>query len=96
MLREKTMNKKFFSHIEIPLQRVHIELTNVCDFNCVFCPKSRMKRPYGFMETGLAKRVITEIGVHEVCEKVTFHLMGEPTSIGGKEKGMPEDAEEAV
>lgn len=72
------MNKKF-GHIEIPLKRVHIELTNVCDFNCVFCPKSEMKRPYGYMETDLAKRIITEIKENNISEKITFHVMGEPT-----------------
>lgn len=71
--------KKHFGHIEIPLQRVHIELTNICDFNCVFCPKSVMKRPVGYMDTELAKRIITEIGSNGVSEKITFHVMGEPT-----------------
>lgn len=73
------MNKKYFGHIEIPLKRVHIELTNICDFNCVFCPKSQMKRPYGYMDTGLAKNIITELGENNICEKITFHVMGEPT-----------------
>lgn len=66
-------------HIEIPLQRVHIELTNVCDFNCLFCPKAEMKRPYGYMDTGLAKRLVSEIGEKGIAEKITFHVMGEPT-----------------
>lgn len=73
------MEKRRFGHIEVPLQRVHIELTNVCDFNCAFCPKSEMKRPYGYMETDLAKRIISEIGDNGIAEKITFHVMGEPT-----------------
>lgn len=73
------MEKRRFGHIEVPLQRVHIELTNVCDFNCTFCPKSEMKRPYGYMETSLAKRIISEIGDNGIAEKITFHVMGEPT-----------------
>jgi len=75
----KQVQKKYFGHVEIPLKRVHLELTNVCEFNCVFCPKSEMKRPFGFMDTALAKRIITEIGAGGICEKVTFHVMGEPT-----------------
>ena len=71
--------KRRYGHIKVPLQRVHIELTNVCDLNCVFCPKSTMKRPHGFMETALAKRIISELGGGGVCRKVTFHVMGEPT-----------------
>lgn len=73
------MNKRSFGHIEIPLKRVHIELTNICDFNCVFCPKSEMKRPFGYMDTGLAKRIIDEIAGNGIAEKITFHIMGEPT-----------------
>lgn len=76
---QKILNMKSYGHIKIPLRRVHIELTNVCGFNCVFCPKSVMKRPYGFMDTNLAKRIISEIGRNNLCEKITFHVMGEPT-----------------
>jgi MoaA/NifB/PqqE/SkfB family radical SAM enzyme len=73
------MKIKYYGHVEVPLQRVHIELTNVCNFNCAFCPKTEMKRPYGFMETDLAKRIISEIGSEGICEKIAFHVMGEPT-----------------
>ena len=73
------MKKRTFGHLEIPLKRVHLELTNVCEFNCVFCPKSQMTRPSGFMETGLAKKVISTLGEEGICEKVTLHVMGEPT-----------------
>lgn len=73
------LKKVRFGHIEIPLKRVHIELTNICDFNCVFCPKSEMKRPPGYMDTSLAKRIINEIRENGVAEKITFHVMGEPT-----------------
>jgi MoaA/NifB/PqqE/SkfB family radical SAM enzyme len=73
------MDKRRFGHIEVPLKRVHIELTNVCDFDCLFCPKSVMKRPFGYMDTDLARKIIDEIGENGICEKVTFHVMGEPT-----------------
>jgi MoaA/NifB/PqqE/SkfB family radical SAM enzyme len=71
--------QSYFGHIKIPLQRVHIELTNICEFNCTFCPKSQMKRPFGYMDTNLAKRLISEISKEQICQKVTFHVMGEPT-----------------
>ncbi|MCE5241995.1 MAG: radical SAM protein [Desulfobacteraceae bacterium] len=71
--------KTAFGHIRIPLKRIHLELTNVCNFNCVFCPKSVMTRPYGYMDQELAKRAISEIAENRLSEKITFHLMGEPT-----------------
>ena len=68
-----------FGHVKIPFKRIHIELTNICDFNCLFCPKPFMTRPRGYMDTNLARRAISEIGRHGMAEKVTFHVMGEPT-----------------
>ena len=50
------MAERQFGHIKTPLKRIHIELTNVCDFNCAFCPKELMTRSYGYMETDLAKK----------------------------------------
>ena len=73
------MEKQRFGHIETPLKRVHIELTNVCEFNCRFCPKPDMERKYGYMDKGLAKRIISEIAQNNIAEKITFHVMGEPT-----------------
>ena len=73
------MTKRYLGYVELPLQRVHLELTNLCDFDCLFCPKSEMTRSKGFMDTGLAKSLISEIGQRKICEKITFHVMGEPT-----------------
>jgi MoaA/NifB/PqqE/SkfB family radical SAM enzyme len=38
-----------------------------------------MKRPRGHMDTALAKRIIDEIKSNDICDKITFHIMGEPT-----------------
>jgi MoaA/NifB/PqqE/SkfB family radical SAM enzyme len=73
------VQKKNFGHVRIPFKRIHVELTNVCDFNCSFCPKSLMTRRYGYMDEALAKRIITEISADDLSEKITFHVMGEPT-----------------
>ncbi len=71
--------KRRFGHIDVPLKRVHIELTNICNFNCVFCPKADMKRRPGYMDADLARRVIDELASHSISDKITFHVMGEPT-----------------
>ena len=70
--------KKQFGHIQIPLKRVHIELTNVCEFDCAFCPKSEMRRPKGYMDPELAKQIISDLARNRICEKITLHVMGEP------------------
>ncbi len=58
--------------------RIHIELTNHCNFSCVFCPDSIMRRPRGFMELKMAMSILDQIAELNIAEKVTFHVMGEP------------------
>ncbi|MBF0274924.1 MAG: radical SAM protein, partial [Nitrospinae bacterium] len=72
------MKNQHLGEIKLPLKRIHIELTNVCNFDCTFCPKFKMTRPYGYMELSLAKKIIKEIAEEGLSEKITFHIMGEP------------------
>ncbi len=65
--------------IKFPINRLHMELTNVCDFSCEFCPDSRMKRKRGFMDVRMAKSIIDEISVANMVKLLVFHVMGEPT-----------------
>ncbi|MBI4383189.1 MAG: radical SAM protein, partial [Nitrospinae bacterium] len=64
--------------VRFPLQRIHIELTNVCNFDCTFCPKQEMTRKYEYMEYERAAAIIDEIAEYRMAEKITFHVMGEP------------------
>lgn len=73
------MQKRRLGHVDAPFKRIHIELTNRCDFNCAFCPKDVMTRPRGNMRTDLALRTLSDIHRLGLAEKVTFHVMGEPT-----------------
>ena len=57
------------------LERVYLEITNVCNLNCTFCHK-----------TSREKRLMTENEFEELTSKLEgkvkymfFHLMGEPT-----------------
>ena len=64
--------------VKFPLPRVHLELTNACNFDCTFCPKPTMTRPNGLMKTATAKSLIDQLADNGIAEKVTFHIMGEP------------------
>ena len=55
-----------------------LELTNHCDMSCTFCADSFMTRETGFMDTALAKRLITEVKNNNFCDRIITHLMGEP------------------
>jgi MoaA/NifB/PqqE/SkfB family radical SAM enzyme len=59
-------------------QRIHVELTNRCNFSCVFCPDGRMTRKRGTMDVDLAFSALDQIADLDLAEKVTFHVMGEP------------------
>ena len=69
---------RFGEVVKFPLQRIHIELTNVCNFDCTFCPKQEMTRHYEYMDFERVCSIIDEIAEYNMAEKITFHVMGEP------------------
>ncbi|MEO1350943.1 MAG: radical SAM/SPASM domain-containing protein [Cyanobacteria bacterium J06635_15] len=60
------------------LDRLHIEVTNVCNFKCEFCPDAIMERKRGHMDLALLEKVLDQVAVHRLARIITFHLMGEP------------------
>ena len=55
-------------------KRIYIEITNICNLSCDFCPKTSRKNE--FMNVERFDKVINKIKGH--TEHVYFHLMGEP------------------
>jgi len=62
--------------ITLPVRRLHVELTNRCNFSCEFCPDSKMSRPRGSMEFDLLERILSD--ARGVAREIHFHVMGEP------------------
>ncbi len=60
------------------LERIHLEVTNVCNFKCEFCPDAIMERKRGHMDIALLEKALDEIAEHRLARIVAFHLMGEP------------------
>ena len=60
------------------LERIHLEVTNVCNFKCDFCPDAIMERKRGHMDLALVEKALDEIAEHNLAKIVAFHLMGEP------------------
>lgn len=58
---------------------VYIEITDVCNLHCSFCPCGKRKEdsPRTFMSSELFERCITEAAT--VTDQVYFHVLGEPT-----------------
>lgn len=55
---------------------IEIELTNVCQLSCGFCPHHKMKRKQGFMSWNVLERVVKEAkGNAKTCY---MHQIGEP------------------
>ena len=55
--------------------RVYVEITNVCNMSCSFCPGT--KRPPAFMSMSEFGTVLDRLS--GITEYLYFHLMGEPT-----------------
>ncbi|MEM9007006.1 MAG: radical SAM/SPASM domain-containing protein [Cyanobacteria bacterium P01_F01_bin.86] len=60
------------------LDRLHIEVTNVCNFKCEFCPDAIMARSRGHMDPALLDNLLQTVADEQLARIVTFHLMGEP------------------
>lgn len=64
--------------IQLPVQRLHVELTNRCNFSCEFCPDRSMRRPRGTMPLSMLEGLLTQAGQEGLARQVHFHVMGEP------------------
>mgnify|MGYP006266332375 CR=1 FL=1 len=60
------------------LERLHVEVTNICNFKCEFCPDAIMGRPRGHMSLSLLESILDELRDTPLTRIVAFHLMGEP------------------
>ena len=60
------------------LDRLHLEVTNVCNFKCEFCPDAVMERSRGHMDFNRLQTILREVAAADLAEIVAFHLMGEP------------------
>lgn len=58
-------------------KEVMIEVTNRCNCKCFFCGSNNSERKRGFIDKGLAIRLIKEAYAYG-ARKISFHGMGEP------------------
>jgi sulfatase maturation enzyme AslB (radical SAM superfamily) len=65
--------------IRLPIDRLHVELTNICNFSCHFCPDAAMQRPRGMISLDLAQSILDDVSHSGAVRLVLFHVMGEPT-----------------
>jgi organic radical activating enzyme len=59
-------------------ERIFMEVTNHCNFRCVFCPQAISKRIPQHMNITLAKNVIQQLYEAGYKNNLYFHLLGEP------------------
>ena len=57
--------------------QLQLEVTNICDAACVFCPYPSMKRPKGRMDMDLFRRLIDEAATLPLIDHITFTGLGE-------------------
>jgi MoaA/NifB/PqqE/SkfB family radical SAM enzyme len=77
-LRKTTRTFAMTAALPAKFKRIHLEITNRCNFSCVFCPDSLMTRKRGDMDEDLAKSALDQIADLDLAEKTTLHVMGEP------------------
>lgn len=82
-LSEKIQNKYspdqniFCLHPPVPVRHVQIEISNLCNYQCIFCPRTKTVRKQGKIEDKLFYRLLQEVydfGAREM----SFHYSGDP------------------
>lgn len=68
---------KFQIKPEYPINDLRIELSNVCNHQCIFCANRKMTRKKGHMEEAFLKRILKE-AYQEGFRGVGYYSTGEP------------------
>jgi len=55
-------------------KKIYVEITNICNLNCNFCPKTKRKQE--FIDLEYFNKILDE--VKPLCDEITLHIMGEP------------------
>ncbi|MBU0791706.1 MAG: radical SAM protein [Gammaproteobacteria bacterium] len=72
--------KKLFGDLEKFPNTIALELTNMCNGGCLFCPRSKMTRQTGVMDFDLFKKIVDQ-GIEGGVETFVLHWFGETTLI---------------
>ena len=75
--------EKSYKLTEYPLNVV-VEVTAFCNLNCVMCTQNEIKRPRGYMDIFLYKKIIDELAENSPSTRVWLDFHGEPTLAGWK------------
>jgi len=57
-------------------KKVYIEITNICNLKCNFCPSPTLERPLKFLDEKAFTHVVNSVKPY--TDHIYFHLMGEP------------------
>lgn len=60
------------------IDQVYLELSNICNFKCNFCPIDHSRRKKEYMEFSLLKKAVDEIAAEKITDWIAFHILGEP------------------
>ena len=57
---------------------IQVEITNRCNFDCVFCPSGISERPRQDMDPDLAFDLLDQLRTLGFAGTIYFHVLGEP------------------
>ncbi len=64
--------------LKSPIFQMFIELVNVCNFACTFCPQPGLQRKGQTMDFDLAKKILHDLSDMGHHHPINVHLLGEP------------------
>ena len=75
--QENFLKIEYTTKPKFPNTNLLIELSNICNDECIFCANRKMKRKKGYMDFGLLTSILNQ-AYDNGCHEVGFYATGEP------------------
>src|SRR5438045_3190781 len=77
-LRRRQHHYRYGVKSTFMFHNVELEVNSMCNRTCWYCPNSSAKRPLGYMDEPLFRKIIDELGEMDFDGTVSYHFYGEP------------------
>lgn len=77
-MRRKHHQKLYGVNSSFMFKAVELEINSMCNRACTYCPNSFAKRPKGYMDEALFRKIIDELAEIDFDGRISYHFYGEP------------------
>lgn len=77
-LRRRSHRRRYGVDSAFMFHAVELEVNSMCNRKCGYCPNSFARRPAGYMDEALFRKIVDELGAMDYDGRISYHFYGEP------------------